>query len=380
MSSIQFIHDNLKKIKHVIVCVDPVDLDNIWQCLFALVRVPQAHIHIVLSPRVLDLQVPTFADQFEMLIGKLGPKLMLNILREDVPESRLTELGLGKYKDYFRRDTTFQNDPHTKTHIPLYMSLSALRFAKKFNSKGHVRSRYTFYFDPKSMDTIVPGIRHPTHVNDYLYACNAEDRDKSKEYLHLSGPDREMGMVSIMKRTRDRLAKDLGFGDLGGSEDILHPIEDLVEPFDSTANQMRPLTIGGGPFTEMVRILEDEKRVPLAIVAMARTWWADTNIFPNNYNDLLDLDAAQAIEKIARGGSIPTWFFPTECAKSKVRRGNIERCCHWDFSEKELEKIFWDAHDMESFKQAKDFTLETKTLARILMFDVLAMVPLAQPQ
>ncbi|RYO90334.1 hypothetical protein DL766_003492 [Monosporascus sp. MC13-8B] len=55
ISSIQVIYDQLNDTKHVIVCVDPVDLDNIWEILWALVRAPSARIHITLSPRVLDL-------------------------------------------------------------------------------------------------------------------------------------------------------------------------------------------------------------------------------------------------------------------------------------------------------------------------------------
>ncbi|KAI1370350.1 hypothetical protein F4677DRAFT_438618 [Hypoxylon crocopeplum] len=91
------------------------------------------------------------------------------------------------------------------------MAFSALRFALKFSSKGHAHSRYTFYWDPHSMETIVPGIHHPTHVNDYLYACNDKERQEAKEYLHLRGPEREDKMVAIMERTANRLAAQLGY-------------------------------------------------------------------------------------------------------------------------------------------------------------------------
>ncbi|KAI6080225.1 hypothetical protein F4821DRAFT_251992 [Hypoxylon rubiginosum] len=377
MSSIQTIHDQLNDIKHVIVCVDPVDLDNIWVCLWALVRVPNAHIHVTLSPRVLDLQVPSFAGRFEELIKKVGLGYMLNVLDKDAEIDHL--LGDKNLRDYFARDTTFQKDPHTKTHIPLYMALSALRFAKKFSSKGHAGSRYTFYWDTRSMETIIPGIHHPTHVNDYLYACSDDDLRVSKEYLHLRGPEREEKMVEIMNRTARRLAEQLGYQ---ATADILHPLEELTELFKGPAAKTKSLVLGGGPFTEMVRILAETGLVPLAIFAMARTWFADVNISRSrtNYNDLLDLDAAMEVENIVKDRAIPTWFFPTECAKAKVESGEVLRACPWDFTTKELVGVFQAAGDIESYEQAAAFTLETKTLAKVHMFDLLAVVPLALPQ
>ena len=117
----------------------------------------------------------------------------------------------------------------------------------------------------------------------------------------------------------------------------------------------------------------------LAIVAMARTWFADVNIFPNNYNDLMDLDAAMEIENIVKVRNVPIFMFPTECAKGKVKGGEVLRACHWDFSMEELVDIFQQADDMDSYEQAADFTRESKTLLKMHMFDVLTVVPLAHP-
>ncbi|KAI1839545.1 hypothetical protein JX266_014244 [Neoarthrinium moseri] len=75
-------------------------------------------------------------------------------------------------------------------------------------------------------------------------------------------------------------------------------------------------------------------------LATLSTLHTDVNIFPNNYNDLMDLDAAMKIEDIVRKKNIPTWFFPTECAKAKVHGDNILRACPWDFNTVELIQIF----------------------------------------
>lgn len=123
----------------------------------------------------------------------------------------------------------------------------------KFSSKRHPSNRYTFYSDPRSMDTILPGIRHPTHVNDYLYACSHEDRGESNNYLHLRGEEREKKMVAIMRRTAERLAGQLGYQN---PDDILHPMKDLIELFKGPAAETPILVLGGGPFTEMVRLLD----------------------------------------------------------------------------------------------------------------------------
>ncbi|KAK5635432.1 hypothetical protein RRF57_011144 [Xylaria bambusicola] len=226
------------------------------------------------------------------------------------------------------------------------------------------------------METIVPGIRYPTYVNDYLYACSHEDRRESNNYLHLGGKEREEKMAAIMRRTADRLAAQLGYQN---PDDILRPLEDVIELFKGPAAETPILVLGGGPFTEMVRLLAETKLAPLAIVAMARTWYADVNIFINNYNDLMDLDAAMKIEELVKMRAIPTWFFPTECAKAKVKGDEVLRACPWDFTTEELIKIFETAGDIESYEQAAAFTRETMTLAKMHMFDVLTVVPLTLP-
>ncbi|KAH6645549.1 hypothetical protein BKA67DRAFT_664614 [Truncatella angustata] len=325
-TTIKEVHDRLSRIDHVVVCIDPVDLDNIWLCLWALVRVPSAQIHIVLSPRVLDLRVPNFGDLFGQLIKTL--------------------------------DSTFQNDPHTREHIPLYMALFALRFLAKILSKNHDKERIVFYWDWRSMDTIVPCIHHPTHVLDMLYACNKEECQQALGAMQLRGPERKTKLVAVMEKSARRLAKELGY----------------QTPADVQRWPLQALILGGGPFTEMPRLLAETALVPIAIVAMARTWFANVNIFPNNYNDMMDLDASINTELI-KERAIPTWIFPTECAKAKLKDGKVVRPCALDFSDDDTIRIFRAAGDMESYDQAVFLSKEIKTLAKVHMFDVLTVVP-----
>ncbi|RYP18083.1 hypothetical protein DL767_009898 [Monosporascus sp. MG133] len=129
----------------------------------------------------------------------------------------------------------------------------------------------------------------------------------------------------------------------------------------------------------MVRLLAETDLVPLAIVAMARIWYANVNILRNNYNDLMDLDVAIKIENIVKKRATPTWFFPTECAKAKVKRGMVLRTCPWDFVTEKLITILKAAGNIKSYEQADAFTREIKTLAKIHIFDMLTVVPLALP-
>ncbi|KAH8194511.1 hypothetical protein TruAng_011323 [Truncatella angustata] len=271
-TTIKEVHDRLSRIDHVVVCIDPVDLDNIWLCLWALVRVPSAQIHIVLSPRVLDLRVPNFGDLFGQLIKTL--------------------------------------------------------------------ERIVFYWDWRSMDTIVPCIHHPTHVLDMLYACNKEECQQALGAMQLRGPERKTKLVAVMEKSARRLAKELGYQT---PADVLHPLDELISLFK-------------------------------AIVAMARTWFANVNIFPNNYNDMMDLDASINTELI-KERAIPTWIFPTECAKAKLKDGKVVRPCALDFSDDDTIRIFRAAGDMESYDQAVFLSKEIKTLAKVHMFDVLTVVP-----
>lgn len=277
-TSLKVIHDQLFDIEHVVVCIDPVDLDNIWLCLWALVRIPNAKVHIVLSPRVLDPRVPSFGDLFGELIKKLGPCYMLDVLEKDAEEI-YEQLGYESLQVCFARDSTFQDDLNTQEHIPLYMYGSALRILAKIRSKGHPKSRIDMSYDPRSMDTIVPGIHHPTHVLDMLYACNQEERQEAVEAMALRGLGREEGLVAVMEKTAKRLARELGYQKMAK---VLRPFDEIVSLFNGDAATSRTIILGGGPFTEMRRLLTDTALVPVAFVAMARTWFADVNIFPNN--------------------------------------------------------------------------------------------------
>ncbi|KAI1839328.1 hypothetical protein JX266_014461, partial [Neoarthrinium moseri] len=115
-----------------------------FNCLWALVRAPNAVVHIILSPRVLDLRVPSFAGHFAKYQAKVGLRHMLDVRDTDAEEID-DLLDDEQWRDYFARDTAFQRDMHTETHLPLYMALSALRFALKFESKGHAKTRFNFY-------------------------------------------------------------------------------------------------------------------------------------------------------------------------------------------------------------------------------------------
>ncbi|KAI1839886.1 hypothetical protein JX266_013908 [Neoarthrinium moseri] len=162
MSSLSDIHDQLNSLAHVSVFVNVVDLDNIWLCLWALVRAPNAAVHIVLSPRVLDLRVPSFAGHFAKLQAKVGLRHMLNVRGTDAEEIN-DLLDDEQWRDYFARDTTFQRDMHTETHLPLYMALSALRFVLKFESQGHAKTRFNFYCGIEaSFDSNMRGISRQT--------------------------------------------------------------------------------------------------------------------------------------------------------------------------------------------------------------------------
>ncbi|RYP60261.1 hypothetical protein DL770_010026 [Monosporascus sp. CRB-9-2] len=87
--------------------------------------------------------------------------------------------------------------------------------------------------------------------------------------------------------------------------DILHLIKKLIKLFKGLIAGTQSLVLGGGfIYGDGPPFGRDGPR-PLAIVAIARTWYADVNIFRNNYNDLVDLDAAMEIENIVKKRAIP---------------------------------------------------------------------------
>ncbi len=94
-------------------------------------------------------------------------------------------------------------------------------------------------------------------------------------------------------------------------------LEQLVDKYKS--NFPKPLIYVGGPFTEALSIVENlgEDNVG-PIIAMAGASHGNNNIFSNQFNILIDDEAANEILRMAQDKKIDVTLLPTECVKGSA--------------------------------------------------------------
>ncbi|KAH7091795.1 hypothetical protein BKA62DRAFT_84959 [Auriculariales sp. MPI-PUGE-AT-0066] len=365
-----------RSIRAVDAYCDPVDEDNPEMCALALWAFPNAHVNIVFSPRPVDLQAPLYGDAF----GHLKD----DILKIKRPDQLILPLGMqkdrswlekipAKYKHLFFEDKGFE-EQRIRDVTPKYLVSSSYRFSEKFTLLEHEFSRFTFYWDPQSMDTIRVGIRHPVHVNDFAYAFkNKNDngpRDDDNELARfnvakdLEGPEREQAIMTIMDHFIKRQFQK--FGEFGLAEEtaILHHFDELVEERQRT--KVIPFVMVGGPFETILKYIDSDLKV-LQIWCQSLYTSGHLNLFANQYNNHCNMGAAIQFFERVKQKKIPTLVTPTEATKGSK----------FEFDDEQLSEAFKYAPFF--YKDTLFFRNETKTLVRSIAFDVIAVIGTLHP-
>ncbi|KAK6987509.1 hypothetical protein R3P38DRAFT_330818 [Favolaschia claudopus] len=368
-------------IRNVDAYCDPVDEDNPEMCAFALWAFPNAHVNIILSPRPLDLQASPYGDDFNNLlkqIGDIGPLILPSSMQKD--RTWLEKVPPEHRALLEAEDKGFEH-PRIRDITPKYLVASCYRFAEKFSLLGHDFSRFTFYWDPSSMDAIVPGIRHSAHVPDYAYGFqNANDDGAGNEANELArfkaatdlkNIEREQAIIPIIDHFIHRLFGSFkskhGLGDaLTHPADILHDFTDLVKERKADPSCV-PFVLVGGPFESILTYLEHDLSVQQIWAQALSISGGTINLFPNQYNIHVAFTAGIDFFDLVQKRGIPTLLTPTEAAKGSK----------FELTDEQLEQAFvnapWFYHATMKFRK------ETNTLVRNIPFDVVAVVGVVDP-
>lgn len=337
------------------VFVDTVDMDNLLVCLSLAKHYRNRFFQIILAKRAVDFKAKPYGENFTSLVEQLGLEKMLVPLKE---KPKWAESLPEDMQPYFERDASFQNEDgqYLREDLPLYMQLSAFRFASLLVSHGVDADRFTFYMAEDSKDRVVPGIRHAAHVPDYSYDFNkAEKEDYNRALEEPMGDQRREKVLAVCRAYINRQTKRFG---LTQSSDILGDFSKLME--SSKRANLGPTSIMiGGPFTEAVKWIEYKLPVK-SITAMAFYINGRSNIFKNQYNVLLDIDSAVKFLDAVQNASIATLLVPTECIKNSP----------WQLDREDLEEVFKDAPEL--YEMVKTFTKDTNTLSDVILFDWVA--------
>nr|GAT45482.1 predicted protein [Mycena chlorophos] len=276
------------------IFVDTVDMDNPLLCLSQAKGNPNAFIHIILStPKPAHrLATPLDGDDPDWAAA--------------VPD---------ELKDYFKRDARFGDvdAPYLLEDLELYMQLSAFRFTAILVDSGVSRDRFGFYQASWAHQHIVPGIRHAMHVPDYTYDFDADEKAKfDAVYTTLSGDALREKLLDVCRDYVSR--QSTRFGIPLESTGIFTDFDTLLDQESLLDQPAEPRTmVIGGPLTEALPFL---RRLRVRrIFAMLLCVHGDLNVFPEQYNVLLDRASCTAFLDLVQARGIPMRIVPTELVK-----------------------------------------------------------------
>lgn len=446
-------------LEEVLVFVDIPDVDNVLCCLSVINTFPNRLVHIILSPRPVDFQAEPYPEDRNHLnaeIGQAMPKLPLK------PDGKQNHLLAGravitpiadpkklpwveKIKDekirkfFERKDEVFkeggEDNEGVQNDTRIYMEASAYRFASFLHERQIPSDRYRFYWDPASMNTIAPGLRHATHVPDYTYGytdndytvdaqgrrCERSDEDKvfAREQLgrhetifregwdpkHSTGPPepdsdeirrsgRRRGLRAFCRdyveyEAKKGLRKDYVNRDVAGQDMkvITTPFDDLIDRFRGLYQAHKanlkpeqpklgvPAMIGG-PFTEALKWLEATKEGgEKGPVYPIDQFWAMAG-YRQGLGNILPNQFNIAIDICA------AWNFFRIVEDKRIPTLLVPTECikapGWSFSETQLATIF-EGYDVVR-NAIETFTAQSSVLKSLVPYDWVAAILARHPE
>jgi hypothetical protein len=303
----------------IVVFIDIPDPDNILMLLDVLNAHPQEQIAVALSPRIVDLSVPRYGEEFGSIIKEVELKKLALPIENEYPQDVSEPLQKWFYKD------ANLSDPEVMLDTMLYVKVSSLRIAQILQDHGVVCSRYKIFLDKAGLKAMKrPDMRHAFHVHDFMYGF---DKEEMKEYKKCTDQFRDRG-VNLRKGLRriiyKYMTRQVGELALNHTDDKLTDFTELLR-----VNEHRKGTtlIIGGPLTEALTYLKRTPK-PRQIFAMFASIRNDRNISNNiQFNFWKDMESAKKFLHMIEEHKINLYVVPTECGK-----GTKEKTCPFELS------------------------------------------------
>lgn len=291
----------------IIVFVDIPDPDNILMVAEIIIAYPDKRIAIVPSPRILDLSVARYGDDFDPIKKVVGLKRMA------LPIESATEIpDVPRHlKRWFYIDANL-SDPDVNHDTRLYVQVSVLRIVETLQRLNIDRKRYDIFWDSSLLETLKrPDMRHAFHVHDFKYNFNEREMEMYKRAIK-SSPEGGVEHRMDLRHVIDLYIKRIEAG-LGRTEsEILKNFEDLIKANLTT----KATLIIGGPFTEALRYLRQTSKPPKEVIGMGGSMTGDRNLFNDiQFNFWKDLSSARGFLRHVKEHRISLYMVPTECVK-----------------------------------------------------------------
>jgi hypothetical protein len=329
----------------VIVFIDVPDPDNLLMVLDVITNHPHDTVAIVLSPRIVDLSVPRYGQEFAAIRDAVGLEKMAIPIESDDAMTVPDHLQHWFYKD------ANLSDPEVMQDTDVYMRTSSLRIAEILQKYGVLRTRYTIFWDERRLQTTKrPDMRHAFHVHDFSYNFNNEEMESYKQAIAQFRTRSLQLRVSLRRVIHTYMTRQVGELALMCTDDKLNRFEKLVEANKDLQNAK---LIIGGPFTEALAYLKGTK-TPDVIVVMAFSIRMDRNIFQNlQFNLWKDMQSAKGFVRFVQEKEIRLDIVPTEVCK-----GTEKHTCPFELRLDDYDTILGEHsllyHALKQYKQDTD--------------------------
>jgi hypothetical protein len=291
---------------------------------------------VVLSPRPVSFKAAPYGKKVPQLLDAIDKasahekdykrfptglrRLVSTVTERTLNESSWMDRLEPKDRVWFYPDPDFA-DLSVREDTNLYMRVSVCRLVRFLDTHNVGSGRYEVYWDKNSVEKITVGMRHAFHVPDFTYDFDAEQLSAYDTLIASNIADDgnvKHALSDNLRKQITQLCEDyvqkttalLGLG----ADPLLGNLEDLIVS-NLHAGIAAEIYVGG-PFTEALAYW---KHAPVErIVGMGGFIEGLDNLFPNQFNFLVDMESATAILDLAGSGEVRLTLLPTECVKNAV--------------------------------------------------------------
>ncbi|KAJ7087391.1 hypothetical protein C8R43DRAFT_1051068 [Mycena crocata] len=369
-----------RNIKKVDIYCDPVDEDNplMVMAAFLIFAGYSTEFNVILSPRPWDPEAKLYGEDYAEIYKEAGFESHSFMVLPTGMHASLAWIKQlpERLQEYFILDRGFEHPYIRELALP-YLVGSCYRFLLKFKAIGMNLESVRFFWDKNSPYELVVGLHHAGHVQDWGYAFTSGQRAKLAEYMQIKDPKKRGCMlVELVKESNQQKFDDFRREHpelmLTHVEAILRPFQDLLDERTTEDTPSEAVALAGGPFETILKYLLAQHKNGQSlsyVVILAQTLYTrgDRNIFRNQYNNHCAMPAAEAFFKLVVERRIPLLVTPTEVAKGGP----------FQMEEPELKWVY--EHCPEFYETYLEFVKQTKTLVKLIAFDLIAILPLIFP-
>ena len=369
-----------------IVSVDIPDPDNFLMVLRVLNDFVRDSVAVILSPRPVTFKAAPYGEKLTPLLEAINKasaneksyssfpvglhRLISPVTNKDLGDSEWVRRLEPKDQVWLYQDPDF-SDETVREDSYLYLTVSALRLVGFLDAHGVDRNRYNIYWDKNSLRKITVGLRHAFHLPDFTFDFNGlqlcryenvitSNIDDDGNVKHVLSDNLRKGITEICEDYIREKTESLSLDE----NTLLRKLEDLIATNIDAG--IVPEIYVGGPFTETLAYLNNApvKR----IVGMGGFIHGSSNLFPNQFNFLVDMESAKTLLKLADSGKVELILLPTECVKDSV----------YTLNHQELEECM--SESPESLKLYSNWSrIKDPTKATYTPFDLVAAMTVNAP-